>query len=147
MAISSTRRLMFLESLAKTGRILESCKAAGITHETIRVWRRDDEEFADAFADAELEYCEYIEKEIERRAIEGWEEPVFGRDEGKDKGTVEIGKKRKYSDTLLLALTRSRMAKYRDKVEAEITVKGQVLAIPIAALNEEMFDKLVGDKS
>ena len=142
MTVSKERQDRFLESLAKTGRIMESCDAAGISHETLRNWRKIPE-FAEDYSDSELRYCDKIEREIERRAIEGWDEPVFGS-KGKDEGSGQIGEKRKFSDSLLLALTKSRNARYRDKVEAELTVKGRVLVVPQAALTEEDFNEQVG---
>ncbi len=136
MAVSNKRKEVFLESMATTGRITESCQVAGISYEAVRVWRKEDEAFIAAFEESEARYCDKIEKEIERRAIEGWDEPVF------QNGT-EVGKKRRFSDTLLLALTKSRMAKYRDKAEVDVRVKGQILAIPMLAQTEEGFDELV----
>lgn len=143
MTISPTRKTRFLESLAETGRIMESCDAADISHQTLRVWRAEDEEFAEAFIDSELRYCDKIEREIERRAIEGWDEPHFGRDEGKDAGTVVVGQKRRYSDMLLMALTKSRIAKYHDKIEAEVTHRGAVIVVPAVALDEKGFDEVL----
>lgn len=136
MTVSTTRKERFLTSLAETGRILESCATSGISYRSVHRWRKNDEEFRLRFEEAELLYCEKIEREIERRAIDGWDEPVFQNGE-------QVGSKRRYSDSLLLALTRSRIARYRDKVEVEATHKGSVLVVPAPALSEEAFDELV----
>ena len=39
-------------------------------------------------------------------------------------------------DSLLLALTRSRIARYRDKVDVESTDNGSILIVPASALSQ-----------
>ena len=137
--VSEARKNRFLKTLAKTGRITESADIANVSCEAIRVWRKEDEEFAERFAEAEMRYCDKIEKEVERRAIDGWDEPVF-------QNGVEVGKKKRFSDMLLLALTKSRLKKYRDKVEVDAKITGQVLAVPLVAVDEGAFSELSKEK-
>jgi len=140
ITISPAKVNRFLAHMAKTGRLHQSADAANISVQQIRTWRKDLPDFEERYVSAELAYCETIESEIERRGKDGWDEPVF-------QGGVEVGKKRRYSDALLLAHAKSRMSKYRDKIEAEVKHSGQVLAVPLMAQSEEDFDKIVREQS
>jgi hypothetical protein len=90
---------LFLRSLASTGNVGLSCKAAGIARSTAYEWRKD-EEFAKGWESALEEASDVLEAEARRRGAEGVEEPVFYQ--GEDVGTV-----RKYSDVLLIFLLKS----------------------------------------
>jgi len=136
MTMSKTRQNRFLKNYAKTGRINQAAAVAGVCVNTIGNLRKSSPEFMALFMEADEKYCESIEAEIERRAMRGVEEPVW-------QGGQEVGRKRKYSDKLLIAHAKSRMSKYRDKLEAEVTHKGAVLAIPMTSTSEEEFEDAV----
>ena len=79
------------------------------------------------FAEAEQRYCDRIEREIDRRAIEGWDEPVHYKGE-------RVDLVRKYSDTLLIFRAKGQMPqKYRDNSAVELS--GNV-GLTVSALDE-----------
>lgn len=79
----------------------EAAAHAGISRTTLFEWRRDDPEFAAAWLEAVEEGTDRIEAEAYRRAVEGYERPVF-------QGGEEVGRVREYSDTLLTLLIKGR---------------------------------------
>ncbi|MGZ3603296.1 MAG: hypothetical protein ACXVDF_25560, partial [Ktedonobacterales bacterium] len=82
----------------------------GVTTATIYNWRKADEEFRLAWEWAHQEANDTIRREISRRAIEGWDEPVY-------QGGKLVGYTRKYSDSLLTFLAKSRMPEFRERVD------------------------------
>lgn len=89
----------------------------------LQVSRRDyeasrqlDPDFADACDDAVSVRKHAIEEEITRRAIDGWEEPIFTVRNGVRE---QCGSVRKFSDALLLALAKRHIPAYREKVAVE----------------------------
>lgn len=67
----------FLDRFAETGRLMESSAYVGVARETVRVWRKTDPDFGAAYQDALEAYREKLRREIERRGVEGWLEPVY----------------------------------------------------------------------
>ena len=103
----------FLAAYAECGTITQAAEIAGIDRVTHYRWLKDDPEYAKAFEEAHEKSVERLEQEARRRAVEGWEEPVF------HKGKV-VGKVRKYSDTLLIFLLKGAAPdKYKDRVANE----------------------------
>jgi len=105
-----------------------------------------DKQFAELFAEAEEDANDTIDDEIVRRAIEGIEEPlvslgrvVYDEEPVLDEGGNEVLDKNgnpkmrrgakvmvaRRSDSLILALAKSRMPKYRDKGQLAITGKDE----------------------
>src|SRR5205807_601275 len=82
---------------------------------------------ADAAANA------HIEAEIRRRAMEGWDEPVY--QQGARVGTV-----RKYSDTLLIFYAKRRMPEYREKQALDVNNVGA--AQDLQALQDTLLTAL-----
>lgn len=110
--LDSTKKVAFLAALAEAGTISAAAKAAGVSRESHRYWLRHDPDYPELFQQAREESNEALENEARRRAVEGWDEPVFY--EG-----CECGTKRKYSDTMLAMLLNGNMPeKYaRQRVE------------------------------
>ena len=93
---SALRKEAFLRAYSRNGNIGKSATAAGVTRNGADYWRRTDPEFAERVEGAKLDYVEKLEREADRRAIDGVAEPIF------DKAGNQIGERRKYSDTLLI---------------------------------------------
>lgn len=111
-------RAQFLDELRQRGNVSDAAKAAGMARETFYKWRADDEEFAAAWNEALEEATDTMEREAWRRAVEGVDEPVFGRI-GKDLDG-EVGTIRRYSDSLMqLLLKAHRPEKYRERQQVE----------------------------
>lgn len=106
-----TKKGAFLAAYAECGTVTQAAKAADISRVSHYNWLKEDAEYVKAFAQAHQEACDKLEAEARRRAIEGWDEPVFY--EG-----GECGTKRKYSDTLLIFLMKgNNPTKFGDKME------------------------------
>lgn len=69
--------------------------------------RKEDPAFAEAWELAVEEGNDAIRDEIFRRGVSGVNEPVYHQGE-------VVGRKKKYSDTLLIVLAKSRMAEFRE---------------------------------
>jgi hypothetical protein len=131
----------FLDALGECMSIKEACRLSGIPRSTVYHWRDTNKRFRKLFDQANEEANDTIDDEIRRRGYEGIEEPLvsMGRlvyleeplldEQGKpmlDKQGKPIlyqkepVKVRKYSDSLLLALAKSRMKKYRDRVDLDL---------------------------
>lgn len=118
----------FLEHIRQTGRKTEAARVGGVCPETMRVYRKEHPELEEAIEDAMDEYRDRIAAEIHRRAIEGWEEPVFSPSLGTQIGTV-----RKFSDKLLELHAKRHMPEYREHLKADVNVSGGVLVVGASA--------------
>lgn len=114
----------FLTALARTGNVTMSARAAGISRRTANEYRRHNAAFALVWQDAMDEATDLLEAEMQRRAVEGVVEPVYGRRYEVVNGRSvqvsdgKVGEIRKYSDTLLIfALKGNRPEKYKDSHE------------------------------
>ena len=87
----------FLEAFSVHGIIGMAATEAGVSRATVRGWLERDQNFRERFEGAEEDARNVIRQEIRRRAIEGWDEPVYSR--GKLAGYV-----RKRSRLLLRAM-------------------------------------------
>ncbi|WNO49332.1 hypothetical protein [Achromobacter phage kwar_LB4] len=69
---------VFLENLAMNGNVTLAARAAGWKYPTIAErYRAEDEQFAEAWVDALTQATDAMEYEARRRAMEGWDEPVW----------------------------------------------------------------------
>ena len=90
-----------------------ACRAAGVGRATHYLWMQEDQDYRAAFEEAHATAIESLESEARRRAVDGWDEPVFH-------DGLRCGRKRKYSDTLLIFLMKGAAPeKYRDVVETK----------------------------
>lgn len=104
----------FLEKLRETCSVRIACTEAQVVRSVAYEWREKDPHFAKLWDIAVEEATDELEREARRRAVEGWEEPVYTRD-GAMCGTI-----RRYSDKMLeLLLKAYRPTKFRDRVQVE----------------------------
>jgi len=120
-------RAAFLAAFAKTGVITTACAMSGADRRDVYRWLDDPEltDFHAGFRDAEKQAADYLEQEAVRRAVVGWEEPVFGRTTVVQNGkaisvTGQVGSVRKYSDRLLEMMLKARNPKFRERTAVEI---------------------------
>jgi hypothetical protein len=104
-----------LAAFADCGNMTEACRRVQVERSTPDHWVRrrlanEDSAlragvvaFLEAHEAARLQSRERLEAEGWRRAVEGWDEPVFGS-LGQGQGTGKIGSIRRFSDTLLIRL-------------------------------------------
>lgn len=131
---------IFLHNFAKLGLLGMSARAADVSPETIRVYRRDVPEFAEMYDLALQDYRESLEREVHRRAVEGWDEPVYQK--GEMVGTI-----RRHSDRMLELLIKKNIPEYRDKVSVDANVKGGVMVVPATAQDMDAWEKEFGEKA
>lgn len=105
----------FLEAFRRTGNVSQSAAAAGAPRRTVYAWQEQDDAFAAAYRDAEIEATETLEAEAHRRAVFGTSKFKGVYYEG---SLLEVIEERTYSDTLLIFLLKARAPeKYRDRVD------------------------------
>lgn len=103
------RRARFLKTLAETANVTRSAEAAGISKLTAYIARDKSPLFRAAWQAALEHAIDTLEEEARRRAVEGWEKPVFYQ--GRPVGAV-----REYSDSLLMFLLRvHRPERFRER--------------------------------
>ena len=137
---------LFLQSYVLCGSISDATQAVvvrGVPMErsTPARWAREFPEFADKMAVAREEVNDQIEKEIYRRAVDGWDEPVY-------QGGAQVGTIHKYDSTLLIFMAKANMPeKYRDKYEGAnigptFNFAGNDVVRAIAALQPDELERL-----
>jgi hypothetical protein len=129
------KKTAFLAAYAECGVISRACKIADIGRTTYYDWMDSDSSFVAAFGEAHAHAVESMEAEARRRAIEGWDEPVF------HEGSV-CGYKRKFSDTLLIFMLKgAKPETYRDSlsVEGKHSITNQQINIYLPANGREVL--------
>jgi hypothetical protein len=120
--------------------VTTAARAAAVSTETVYQHRKADEAFAQAWAEAYAAYCDRLEMEAYRRAVDGVDEPVYQQGE-------LVGVVRKYSDALLtLKLKRHRPEQYRERVQADINANVTVrpiMAVLPSSLSKDRWAELV----
>ena len=87
-----------------------ACRSAGIPRRSAYDWRENDADFARRWEEALDEGIDLLEAELQRRAFEGTERPVFYKGQ-------QCGTWRTYSDALAMFLLKAhRPEKYRDSL-------------------------------
>ena len=133
---TKARQRLFLQAFADHANVLLAARAAHINRTTVYVWLEKDEDFSFAFNQAKEDAKDVLRAEIYRRAVEGWDEPVFSA--GKLAGKV-----RKYSDTLLIFHTKALMPEYREKQQLDVTSRIQMQRDPtLQTLTDEEIEAL-----
>lgn len=126
-------RETFLAELKKSDNVTQACAKAGINRDTAYYWREQDTDFAQAWQQAKEEFNDTVRSAIFQRGVEGWEEPVVSMGKPVFIGEDEQGKPklltvRKYSDSLLLALAKSRMPEFREKQTIDLKAQFSQMA-------------------
>lgn len=102
------KRRAFLAAYATVGLIAPACRKAQCGRTQVYQWMKDPE-FKSRMDAAREEACDTLEAEAMRRAVNGYDQPVY------HKG-VKCGTTRKYSDTLLMFLLKAaRPYRYQDR--------------------------------
>lgn len=65
------RQELFLDAFVKTGTILGASRRCGISRETVRQWRLNDEAFEEQFQDSDLDITETLETKAMSMAMQG----------------------------------------------------------------------------
>jgi hypothetical protein len=119
-----TIKAKFLKVLAETGLLKFASTACGVVYQQVRKEIRENAEFAEEVAEAQEEYNDTLEMEIHRRAVDGWNEPVYSQKLG-----VKIGTIRKYSDKLLELKAKRHISAYRERKFEDQNVIAGVMVV------------------
>lgn len=107
------KKVEFILNLCFLGNRTRAAQATGVCTTTTWLWRRDDDNFREAYNRAMKIAAELHEDEMFRRASEGVLEPVF-------QGGELVGSVRKFSDTLLIFTMKGALPeKYADRSKVE----------------------------
>lgn len=123
-------RQRFLTLYRLTGQLQRAARETGISPTTVRDLKKKDPAFLAAMDEAYEDFKEGLEKELLRRAIMGWEEPVY--QQGQLAGTV-----RKYDARLLELAVKRHIPEYKEKTQVEVTAKPGLLAVPTRESEED----------
>jgi hypothetical protein len=103
------KQAAFLTAYSACGNITEAARRAGLHRRRVYDWQEHDVPFSLAFNIAKEMAGDELEAEAWRRAVEGWDEPVYQN--GKLAGYI-----RKKSDALLVLLLKAaKPEKYRER--------------------------------
>jgi hypothetical protein len=131
-------RATFLAVLAETGNVSEAVSATTVSRRFVYDERARNAEFAAEWDDALDQASDVMEREALRRAVEGWDEPVFGS-MGQGLGSGQVGTVRKYSDTLLIFLLKgARPEKFRERTDVRHSGK-----IDVSKLSDDELRAIV----
>ena len=128
MKLTDERKQVFLAELLRHGIVAWAARAASPdsplgAKKTFYDERDRDPVFADDWDEA-IDFARgAVERELHRRAVEGWNEPVFYQGE-------QVGEVRKYSDRLLELMARGLIPeRYRENFKMEASVRHEDTAI------------------
>lgn len=128
----------FLAALRQGLTIGEACTAAKLARRTAYDRRQRDAAFRAAWDAAYEAGNDAIEAEVHRRAVTGWEEPVFQQ-------AKQVGVVRKYSDRMLELLAKKRIPAFRENQKIEVEIVG--LGARMAERLGEVRKRLQVDRS
>lgn len=123
-------RQRFLAAFSLTGALQEAARAAGVSPMTVRSHLKNDPAFKDAYDEAYEDFKEALQNEALRRAIMGWDEPVYQKGE-------QVGTIRKYDTRLLELLLKRHIPEFKEKHQVDVNVAAGTLAVPTTDSEEE----------
>jgi hypothetical protein len=127
LRITGRRRKRFIEALAESGNVTMAARAAAVSRTGIYAHRGLDDEFAQAWSNAEQVAADRLEAEAWRRGVDGVAEPLVsaGRLVGDADGRPLFVQR--YSDNLLLALLRAhKPEKFRERAAVEFDISDRL---------------------
>lgn len=127
----------FLEKYREFGRLNRAAECCGVAPETVADHRKQFEWFDRAVAEAYEHYCDDLEIEARRRAIQGVEQIKTVTRDG------EIITHIVYSDRLLERMLEAHIPAYRGKHQIDLTVTPGALVVPGMAVNGEVWEKVI----
>jgi len=130
---------IYLDELIRTGAVVKSCAAAGVSYKCVRDFRLKSPEFREQVELALELHRDRLLEEATRRAVDGWDERPVVDDEGNIVGYVH-----KYSDRLLELLLKRADPSFRDNAGGPHTNQsaGASALAELATLSPEARDKL-----
>lgn len=106
---------LFLDALSESPNVAAAASAAHVNRPYVYEARKNDIDFASAWDNAINVSLDNAEGEMYRRAVSGFDKPVFYQGE-------ECGLVREHSDSLLMFLLKAhRPEKYRETIQQQLT--------------------------
>lgn len=129
-AFTHERKNRYLAVLQETGERSLARADVGIGKTTVYEHRSSDKLFRDAEDEALRQHAAVYSTEMKRRAVQGYQEPVYGS-QGPGAGIGIVGHLTRYSDRLLLELARRYEPEYtpRTKIESTSTITQDSLGL------------------
>jgi hypothetical protein len=109
----------FLTALGECGVMRYACEAAEVDRSTVYDRKKIDAVFAAKYKDATDQAADRLEQEAVRRAVDGWDEPVYQMG-------AQVGVVRKFDSGLLMFLLRAKKPEFKDKLQVDGNVSGGV---------------------
>ncbi len=135
--VTNPKKRAFLASFALCGSIVRSSKAAGVSNIMHYEWLKHDEQYRDAYAEAQVMVGDYLESVAIERATLGTEKAVYYQGE-------IVGYETEHSDSLLKFLLRgAKPQKYSERIDMNVNQKSLQIIIgdlPAAPAPEITFD-------
>jgi hypothetical protein len=110
----------FCRAYAQLGTVTHACQQIGVVHATVDLWRTSDPEFVKEFEQAAVEYVHKLEREADRRGVEGIDKGIYYKGE-------KVDVEREYSDTLLIFRLKRLDPAYRERTEISGPGGGPIL--------------------
>lgn len=127
----------FLAAFEAHGMVAKACEVAKVSRANVYEERQRNEKFAEAWDEIEERTTQEMEREAFRRAVEGFDKPVY-------QGKELVGHIRQYSDTLLIFMLKARRPEvYREHLSVSHDGRIQIedkLDAEIERLLAEMAD-------
>lgn len=109
--VRARAKVAFIRKLAETGNVTEACRGLLFSRKTLYEWKESHDAFRKLWDEALDIATDALETEARRRAVDGWDEPVYHQ--GK-----KVGKIKRYSDRMLEILLKGhRPEKFRERVD------------------------------
>lgn len=135
--IQHAEKRALLRAYEDCGSITQSASRAHVARLTHYDWMESDPAYASAFADVQERYAERLEREADRRGVEGVDHPVIYQG-------VITGTYKEYSDNLLMFRLKGLLPdKYRERQQIEhggnVAVR-HTHRVDLSALTEEELE-------
>ena len=114
-SITAKARAAFLEAVAAGWSVTEAANRAGVARQRFYDLRQADDVFYREWQEADEQGVDAIRDEIRRRAVDGWDEPVYQR--GELAGYIH-----RKSDRLLELEAKRRDPAYRDNPRVDLSL-------------------------
>ena len=129
-------------ALGETGSPTAAQERSGYDRVSAYNLKKSDPAFAEGWEAAVDRYVEKLEREADRRGVEGWDEPHFGS-LGSGEGTGVVGYVRRHSDLLLIFRLKALAPdKYRER--QDVNVSGAVKFVRVSSIDPDDDGKEVG---
>ena len=138
MKITHPKKRALIAAYSECANVTRAAQLAGVTRGQHYDWKRNDEAYRLAFAEAMLIAGDALEDEAVRRAQLGVVEAVY-------QGGKEVGKRRRFSDMLMLHLLKGfKPEKYNtDRHEVSGPAQGPIRhALDLSGLSEDELNAL-----